>query len=197
MTRQLVGASRIVALALAAGVIAAGCTGGTAPTPPTGGITPAPVSSDVPGASASAAIPESPVAGVVTSVDAVSLTEVRGFTITSAAGQDLTFVIGTLENGAEFAPGHLKEHMTSATRSSCLLPAGERRARGVPPRRRPVDGAPGVPTGRPDAIGRASAGGGDRGLELLGRDHGLERAADDPLAVDDEHPRLGHDARTP
>lgn len=115
MTRHLVGASRIVALALAVGAIAAGCSGGTAPTPPTGGITPAPVSSDVPGASASAAIPESPVAGVVTSVDAVSLTEVRGFTIISAAGQTLTFTIGTLENGDEFPPGHLKEHMASAT----------------------------------------------------------------------------------
>jgi hypothetical protein len=115
VTRGLAGGSRVVAAALAIAILAAACSSGAAETPPTGGFTPAPVSSDAPGVSASPTIPDSPIAGVVTSVDAVALDQVHGFTLTSAAGQDLTFVIGTLENGDEFAPGHLKEHMASAT----------------------------------------------------------------------------------
>lgn len=115
MTRSRAGWPRIVAAALAITLLAAACSSSAAETPPTGGFTPAPASSDVPGVSASPATPESPVAGVVTSVDAVALDQVRGFTLTSAAGRELTFVIGTLENGDEFPPGHLKEHMASAT----------------------------------------------------------------------------------
>jgi hypothetical protein len=105
----------LVVAALAITLLVAACGSGAAVTPPTGGFTPGPASSGVPGGSASPTIPESPVAGVVTSVDAVALDEVHGFHLTSAAGQDLTFVIGTLENGDEFPPGHLKEHMASAT----------------------------------------------------------------------------------
>lgn len=115
MIRSLAGSARSVAAALAVVLLAAACSQGTAATPPTGGLTPAPVVSSVPGASASATIPNSPVAGVITSVDAVALDQVHGFTLTSAGGQDLTFVIGKLENGDEFPPGHLKEHMASAT----------------------------------------------------------------------------------
>jgi hypothetical protein len=115
MTRSIAGRSRILAAALAIALLAAACSSGAAETPPTGGFTLAPVSSDSPGVSASPTIPESPLAGVVTSVDAVALDQVHGFRLTSAAGQDLTFVIGTLENGDEFPPGHLKEHMATAT----------------------------------------------------------------------------------
>lgn len=115
MTRSLAGPTRILAAALAAMLLAAACSSAAAETPPTGGFTPAPASSDVPGVSASPTIPESPLAGVVTKVDAVALDQVHGFTMTSAAGQELTFVIGTLENGDEFPPGHLKEHMASST----------------------------------------------------------------------------------
>lgn len=115
MTRVLAGRTRIIAAALAIMFVAAACSSAVAETPPTGGFTPAPVTSDVPGVSASPAVPESPLAGVVTSVDAVALDQVHGFTMTSAAGQELTFVIGTLENGDEFPPGHLKEHMAAAT----------------------------------------------------------------------------------
>lgn len=115
MTPGLTGGSRVVAAALAIAILAAACSSGAAETPPTGGFTPAPVSSDAPGVSASPTIPDSPIAGVVTSVDAVALDQVHGFTLTSAAGQDLTFVIGTLENAEDFAPGHLASHMASAT----------------------------------------------------------------------------------
>jgi hypothetical protein len=53
--------------------------------------------------------------GVVVNVDAVSLTEVRGFTIRTPDGRTLAFRIGALENGAEFPPGHLGEHVATAT----------------------------------------------------------------------------------
>jgi hypothetical protein len=53
--------------------------------------------------------------GVVVNVDAVSLTEVRGFTIRTPDGRTVAFRIGALENGAEFPPGHLGEHAATAT----------------------------------------------------------------------------------
>ena len=63
--------------------------------------------------------PEAPqgeqVVGVVTSVDSVGLTDVRGFTLRGQDGRDLAFRIGVLENGAEFPPGHLAEHQTLRT----------------------------------------------------------------------------------
>jgi hypothetical protein len=52
--------------------------------------------------------------GVVIAVDAASLTDVRGFTIRRADGQTVVFRIGDLENGTEFPPGHLGEHMATA-----------------------------------------------------------------------------------
>jgi hypothetical protein len=115
VTRNHAGRPKILASVLVIALLAVACSSGAAVTPPTGGFTPAPASSELPGASASATIPNSPVAGVVTSVDAVALDQVHGFTLTSAGGQELTFVIGTLENGDEFPPGHLKEHMASVT----------------------------------------------------------------------------------
>jgi hypothetical protein len=114
-SRSLARPPRILAALLAIALLVVACSSGAAVTPPTGGFTPAPASSELPGASASATIPNSPVAGVVTSVDAVALDQVRGFKLTSAGGQELTFAIGTLENADEFAPGHLKEHMATAT----------------------------------------------------------------------------------
>ncbi len=53
--------------------------------------------------------------GVVINVDAVSLTDVRGFTIRTPDGRTVPFRIGALENGAEFPPGHLGEHVATAT----------------------------------------------------------------------------------
>jgi hypothetical protein len=48
--------------------------------------------------------------GIVTSIDSEGLTNVRSFTLRTQDGRDETFAIGTLENGAEFPPGHLAEH---------------------------------------------------------------------------------------
>ena len=59
--------------------------------------------------------PESPVAGVVIDVDSRGLDDVRGFTLRSSAGDQLVFTIGELENGDEFPPGHLTEHMAAAS----------------------------------------------------------------------------------
>lgn len=53
--------------------------------------------------------------GVVVAVEAVSLTDVRGFTIRTADGRTVVFRVGRLENGAEFPPGHLAEHAATAT----------------------------------------------------------------------------------
>ncbi len=52
--------------------------------------------------------------GVVISVDAVSLTNVRGFTIQTVDGRTVQFRVGQLENGAQFPPGHLGEHAATA-----------------------------------------------------------------------------------
>ena len=52
--------------------------------------------------------------GVVIAVDAVSLTEVRSFTLREAGGKTLVFSLGSLENGIEFPPGHLAEHVGSS-----------------------------------------------------------------------------------
>ena len=93
--------------------ILAGC-GGAAETPPPAAFTPPPRTAESAGPSSSAELPESPVAGIVTRVDSSGLSAVKKFTLRTTSGDDLTFVIGTLENGAEFPPGHLVEHMTSA-----------------------------------------------------------------------------------
>jgi hypothetical protein len=51
--------------------------------------------------------------GVVVGVEATGLTSVQGFSIRTADGRTIDFRIGTLENGATFAPGHLAEHRVS------------------------------------------------------------------------------------
>ena len=52
--------------------------------------------------------------GVVIAVDAAGLTDVRGFTIRTSDGRTVAFRLGQLENGAEFPPGHLGEHIATA-----------------------------------------------------------------------------------
>jgi hypothetical protein len=52
--------------------------------------------------------------GVVIRVDATSLTNVTGFTIRTPDGRTVAFRLGQLENSAQFAPGHLNEHMATA-----------------------------------------------------------------------------------
>jgi hypothetical protein len=54
--------------------------------------------------------------GLVTAVDASSLTNVRGFTIRTDDGRTVVFRIGALENPAQFAPGHLLEHRATGVK---------------------------------------------------------------------------------
>jgi hypothetical protein len=101
------------ALALTLSLVLSGCAGAAA-TPSPVERTPAAASPTGPATSPSQEIPGSPIAGVVTSIDSAGLDQVRGFTIQAMNGSSFTFVIGVLENGADFAPGHLTEHMASA-----------------------------------------------------------------------------------
>jgi hypothetical protein len=57
----------------------------------------------------------SPVVGRLIDIDAEGLTKVTGFTLRTDAGTEIQFDIGVLENGAEFPPGHLAEHMANAS----------------------------------------------------------------------------------
>jgi hypothetical protein len=52
--------------------------------------------------------------GVVVAVDAVSLGDVRGFTLRRPGGELVEFSLRELENGAEFPPSHLAEHQATA-----------------------------------------------------------------------------------
>ncbi|MGK2850314.1 MAG: hypothetical protein ACSLFN_05305 [Candidatus Limnocylindrales bacterium] len=68
-------------------------------------------------------------AGIVTAVDQSSLTDVRGFTLRTTAGTEMTFSIGDLEltDGA-FPANHLREHMATATRVNVAFEiAGDQR----------------------------------------------------------------------
>jgi hypothetical protein len=49
--------------------------------------------------------------GVVVNVDSVSLTEVLGFSLRTSDGRTIDFVVGPLENAAEFPPSHLGTHL--------------------------------------------------------------------------------------
>jgi hypothetical protein len=55
------------------------------------------------------------VVGVVVRVESTGLTNVRGFTLRTDAGAEMTFALDALENGAEFPPGHLVEHQASSS----------------------------------------------------------------------------------
>jgi hypothetical protein len=57
----------------------------------------------------------SPVEGVVVSVDAASIGDVRGFTLRPANSPfSFGFILGTLENPTEFPPSHLAEHQATS-----------------------------------------------------------------------------------
>jgi len=53
--------------------------------------------------------------GVVVAVDARSLTDVRSFDLRITGDGVRTFGLAELENGVAFPPGHLSEHMTTAS----------------------------------------------------------------------------------
>ena len=104
------GARLVLGITLLAFVAA--CAG-TPESPPVAAFTPPPHASGSPDASASFEVPESPIVGLVTAIDSAGLDQVKGFTLRASNGQDLKFVLGTLENATEFAPGHLAEHMAA------------------------------------------------------------------------------------
>jgi len=104
-------APRVALLALGAALIVAvsGC-GSPVPTPGTSGA-----ASPVPAQSGRPATLASPVTGRLTKIDAEGLTKVKGFTLRLDDGTEVPFTIGVLENGAQFPPGHLAEHMASSS----------------------------------------------------------------------------------
>jgi hypothetical protein len=57
----------------------------------------------------------SPIDGQVVKLDSEGLTKVRGFTLRTNAGAEIAFTIGVLENGSQFPPSHLAEHMATGT----------------------------------------------------------------------------------
>jgi hypothetical protein len=103
----------VVLLAVLAGSLVAACAG-VAETPPPAAFTPPPATSDEPTSASASEIPASPVAGLIVKVETSGLDQVRGFTLQADSGQELTFVLGTLDNATEFPPGHLKEHQAAA-----------------------------------------------------------------------------------
>ena len=58
-------------------------------------------------------LPPSPVDGVVVHIDSAGLADVKGFDLRLTDGTILAFTLGPLENGAQFAPGHLSEHQAT------------------------------------------------------------------------------------
>jgi hypothetical protein len=52
--------------------------------------------------------------GIVVAVDSHGLGDVRGFTLREPGGNLLEFSLRALQNGTQFAPGHLAEHQATA-----------------------------------------------------------------------------------
>ncbi len=53
------------------------------------------------------------IVGVIVGVDSAGLDKVSGFTLRTGTGASLSFDLRALENGAQFAPGHLVEHQAT------------------------------------------------------------------------------------
>jgi hypothetical protein len=51
--------------------------------------------------------------GLEVDVDAVGITDVKAFRLRADDGRETTYRVGVLENGTEFPPGHLAEHLAS------------------------------------------------------------------------------------
>jgi hypothetical protein len=62
-----------------------------------------------------ASLPPSPVEGVVVSVDAASLGDVKGFGLRTSDGAVYALTLGNLENATEFSPSHLAEHQATSS----------------------------------------------------------------------------------
>jgi hypothetical protein len=52
--------------------------------------------------------------GVIVAIDAASLADVRSFTLRTTDDRRLVFGLAELQNGTQFAPGHLAEHQATA-----------------------------------------------------------------------------------
>jgi hypothetical protein len=112
------GAAGILAALVITAAVAA-CGGLTATASGTGGsvqpvasVPTSPTSPASPGSSQAALA--SPVTGVLVHIDSTGLAAVSGFRLRLDDGREVTFRIGTLENGDQFPPGHLAEHMASS-----------------------------------------------------------------------------------
>jgi hypothetical protein len=57
--------------------------------------------------------PTESLSGVIVGVESEGLDQVRGFDLRIEDGTTVTFVLGDLENGATFPPGHLVEHQAT------------------------------------------------------------------------------------
>lgn len=100
-------------LALVLGLALAACSATSSPGS-TATVAPSPTATIGASSPLPSVVPASPVVGVVTRVEASGLAAVSGFTLRTTDGVVLDFAIGTLENGAEFPPGHLAEHQATA-----------------------------------------------------------------------------------
>ena len=96
MRSRASGAVAVAAL-LAVVLLVGACDTGS--TPPSGSLAPL----------------VSPVTGVLTHIESQGLSKVTAFTLRTADGRETRFLIGILENGAQFPPGHLAEHMANAS----------------------------------------------------------------------------------
>lgn len=108
------GILRFAGTALVLALLLAAC-GGTTPTPPPSTLTPQPPSSAAaPVGPAGSEVPGSPIAGIVTAVDAPASGQVQGFTLQAASGETLQFVLGSLDASSDFQADGLADHMASA-----------------------------------------------------------------------------------
>jgi hypothetical protein len=69
-----------------------------------------------PGPTAASGSLVSPIEGVPVHIDAEGFTKVTAFTLREDDGTQATIAMGTLENGDQFPPNHLAEHLAGGTR---------------------------------------------------------------------------------
>jgi len=105
-------AAAIAAFAFVVAAALAACSAGPTPSP-----APIETASMVAPATGEpvASVPPSPVTGVLTGIDASGLSQVAGFRLRLDDGTQLSFKLGALENGTEFPPGHLAEHLATSS----------------------------------------------------------------------------------
>ena len=124
--------------------------------------------------------------GVVVAVQATSLSDVQGFSIRTADGRTVDFRVGT-HRERDAVPARPPRRAQGQPRAGPGdVRPDVRRAPGGPARGRAVARPPARTADRSAGLDRL-----DRRLELLGREHELERRADLAVGADDEDVRLG------